>query len=209
MAMVMSLPREGVDMALYGQKSLGLQNYIRNQIQNFANPINEYAQRMYNSLVNTYNFYTDSFAQMGLKRELQQQGIAILDNYFEELLSFEDIQNANLTMQRWIMANPNVRQLHLEQNIDGYSETYNRVDITGHSDNDYDYRRVMNGVIRDTGEDTWVSSRYHEDLLPGDRELDHMEKVTILNTWAASDIMLKTCDFDFTCSSETPVKINK
>ena len=50
---------------------------------------------------------------------------------------------------------------------------------------------------------------YLEDLLPGDTELDHFKKVHILNTYDTITWLYENSKFDFTCTSEEPVKINR
>lgn len=104
-----------------------------------------------------------------------------------ELESLEDLRSASLTMQRYLMADPEIRQPFLRQEIDGYSDTYLNVhgnDI-GHAH--YDYRRVVeNQYIEETnsdGERVISLNRYHEELIEGDRGLEGDEQDVILNSW--------------------------
>lgn len=98
-----------------------------------------------------------------------------------------DLQAANGQAQRWLMANPIVRERYHRQLCDGYSDSYidNTPDDRG--EDHYEYRRVMNGVFTrtKTGEDeeTIEHTRYYEVLLDGDRELDPEEQFAILDLW--------------------------
>lgn len=208
MGQVINISEPGLDLMLYGDKSSMLNNYLMNQMANVKPAFNEFSQRVFNSIQNSYNFINDRLIQYGLRSQMQNNGVNVLDNQFESLMSFEAIQHANVTMQRWIMAHPEIRQLYVNQNIDGYSGTYQNVFGKDVGVNDYNYRRVMDGVVIDT-EDSFAIKNYVEDLIPGDRELDHYEKVTILHTYDAINHILDTCQFDFTNVTDEPSKINR
>lgn len=207
MGQVIDVPEAGLDYVLYGNKSNIVGNYIMNQINSLPNVFNEFGQRIYNNLMTTYSFITDKLTQYGILNQLNKAGVAVIDNYTEELLTFQALQNANLTMQRWVMAHPLVRQDFLNQNIDGYSETYKNVFGKEVGEKDYNYRLLMDGVIQDQ-DDSWVIKHYEQDFMEGDRELDHYDKVKILNTWDAITWLHNNCVFDFTVKSEEPVKRN-
>ena len=127
-------------------------------------------------------------------------------------MSIEELRNANLNMQRWIMTHPYIHTLYTNNNIDGYSNTY--VELLPKKEmnakENYNYRRVMDGVIQDK-DDRWYFKTYIEDLLPGDRDLDFREKVKILNTWEYIDYLLSDKDFkiDFTNQSDEDSEFNR
>ena len=206
--MVLNLSEPSMDLYLYGSKAGVLTNYIANQLAQLPPTLNDFSQRIHNSLTSSYNFLTDRLTQYGLMNQIQSQGIQVLDNQFMELMSFTALQNADLTMQRWIMSHPDVRQLYVDQNLDGYSDTYRNVFGKDVGEQDYNYRLVMDGVLQDA-DDHWVIKHHIDDLLPGDKELDHYEKVKVLHTFDTIDRILSTCNFDFTHKSEEPTKINR
>ena len=208
MGIVMELSEPALDLALYGDKSGILNNYLSQQLQNIKPAYNEFSNRIYQCLQSSYNFVNNQMVKYGLLNQLDSNGIQALDNYYTDLTSCIALQNANATMQRWIMAHPDVRKLYLDQNIDGYSGSYQNVFGKEIGEDDYNYRRVMDGVMCDEGDIT-VVRQYLDDLLEGDRELNHYEKVKILHTYDAIDYLLKECKFDFTCKSDEPSKINR
>ena len=208
MGIVMELSEPALDLALYGDKSGILNNYLSQQLQNIKPAYNEFSNRIYQCLQSSYNFVNNQMVKYGLLNQLDSNGIQALDNYYTDLTSFIALQNANATMQRWIMAHPDVRKLYLDQKIDGYSGSYQNVFGKEIGEDDYNYRRVMDGVMCDEGDIT-VVRQYLDDLLEGDRELNHYEKVKILHTYDAIDYLLKECKFDFTCKSDEPSKINR
>lgn len=208
MGQVLRISEPALDHVLYGNKSDLMNNYLMQQMQQVRPAFNEFSQRIFQNLQTSYNFINDKLVQYGILNQLHSQGVQVVDNYYAELNSFTALQNANLTMQRWVMSHPEVRQLYIDQNLDGYSETYKNVFGKGVGEQDYNHRRVMDGVVQDN-DNGWVIKHYIDDLLPGDKELTHYEKVQILHTYDAIDHILSTCKFDFTVNSETPPKINR
>lgn len=208
MGQVLRMSAPALDLVLYGNKSDLINNYLVQQMQQVKPAFNEFSNRIYQNLQNSYNFINDKLVQYGILNQLHQQGVQVVDNYYMELNSFTALQNANLTMQRWVMSHPEIRQLYVDQNLDGYSETYKNVFGKGVGEDDYNYRRVMDSVVQDT-DNGFVIRHYIEDLLPGDKELNHYEKVQILHTYDAIDHILSSCKFDFTVKSEEPIKINR
>lgn len=208
MGVVVNVPEAGLDYVLYGDKSNVISNYLYNQIQQLPQAYNEFSDRIRNAMTASYNYVNDKLTQYGILNQLQNNGVKVVDNYYEELLTFQHLQNANLTMQRWVMAHPQIKQMYVDQNLDGYSETYKNISGKTVGEDDYNYRLVMDGGLIPTN-DGWVVKHYLEDMQIGDRELTHFEKVRVRNTWEAMDWFLSTSQFDFTLKSDTPVKFNK
>ncbi len=99
------------------------------------------------------------------------------------LTTTEDFQSASLVNQRWIMANPTVRELYHEGRIDGYSTSY--VDHYGKVSGveHYDWRRVHDGLVMETEVGGWESTEYIEPLETNDRYLELDEQVDIRRMW--------------------------
>jgi hypothetical protein len=205
MGRVVNISEAALPIALFGDKSSIVSSYIQHQLQNLQPVFNDFSQRVYNSLINTYNFVNDKLVQWGIRRDIEKELQVNTDLSICELNSFEALQKASITMQRWVMAHPEVRKLYLEQNIEGYSDSYKNVFGSHVGEEDYNFRRVMDGVIQDK-EDYFSIKFFNEDLYIGDKELSHDDKVKILHTWAAIDLVLKS-GFDFTSVSKDK-KIN-
>lgn len=208
MGIVVDVPQAGMDYVLYGDKSNLISGYLYNQLQALPKAFNAFSERVYNNLTTSYNFINDKLTQYGIMNQIQSNGVKIVDNYFEQLTTFQQLQNANLVMQRWVMANPQMKELYNNQNLDGYSDTFKNVSGKGVGESDYNYRMVMDGVVTPT-DDGFIIKNYLEDHLLGDKELSTFEKTKILNTWDAIDWILETSKYDFTVKSESPVKMNK
>jgi hypothetical protein len=98
-------------------------------------------------------------------------------------------------MQRWIMAEPTVRELYHDQRCDGFSDTYVDMEPGKVGEEHYDWRRVMSGVVR-YDDDTVVAKFYMDDLREGDRELDSWEKISIVGSWEVLKIAVSQMNED-------------
>ena len=208
MGQVLNLSESALDMALYGNKAPILNNYLQQQMSQLQPAFNSFANRIYDSIQSSYNWINDRMVQYGILNQLSQAGVSAIDNYYTDCLSFQQLQDANTTMQRWIMCHPQLNQYYLDQNIDGYTGSYQNVFGKGVGEDSYNYRRLTDEVLIDK-DDTWQVNYYLEDLLPGDKELNHYEKVKGLHTHDCIDWILETCQFDFTNVTNSTAKINK
>jgi hypothetical protein len=161
---------------------------------------------MYEQMQMSYRDTTDTLRQYNVMHELSRAGVLQEYDFIQPLITFEQLQQAQPIMQRWVMAHPEVRALHLQQNINSYDGTYlDCLPDNGVAEQDYHWRRVMDGVTRE--EDVGMLHRfYHEQLLEGDRKLEHFEKMDILTTWRFIDQILQDNPYDFTCTSDRPPK---
>ncbi|MBE0438166.1 MAG: hypothetical protein IBX57_00165 [Gammaproteobacteria bacterium] len=99
------------------------------------------------------------------------------------LTDIGQFQWAKSHMRRWVMAEPTVREMYHNQQLEGYEGSYqDPFPQEASGEEFYDYRRVMDGVVVET-DDGWYADTYYDELLEGDRELNHVEQVDILETW--------------------------
>lgn len=208
MGTVVTIPEAALDYAIYGDNSHTVSNYLSLQMQQMPQMFNAIATKVYNAMMTSYNYVNDAMTKHRLIGTLQTHGIMTVENYISPLTTIEQLQQASPVMQRWIMSHPEVRQLYLKQNIDGYSDSYHNVFGKKVGEEDYNYRRVMDGVLQDNGKESFTKF-YEEELVHGDRKPEHPEKVAILTTYDAIDAILRSSDIDFTCNSTHPSKINR
>ncbi len=60
----------------------------------------------------------------------------------------------------------------------------------------YDYRRVMDGQFVFDEHGDWKSVQYIEQLRDGDRDRLHDEQVEIMRSWDAMDLVMAICQDD-------------
>lgn len=103
------------------------------------------------------------------------------------------MQTAGPAMQRWIMANPEIRTLYHDERCHGYAESYvddaPRVVGIDH----YDFRRVVDGVFRDDPDDPelGIITIFNEDTSMDSGEIDAFNQLDVLTTWDMLEFYLK------------------
>lgn len=186
------------DAMVYGTQHPTTTNYLNSQVSNLTNTLTDAGRMFMEKSKQVFEFFNSNAAIDFARRVVSSVKNKFTNQeYVLKLWEPEAIQNAGLIMQRWIMANPNVRELYHAQQIDGYSDTY--IDIHGKvsGDEHYDYRRVMDGIVV-VEEDDFMHVEYIEDLLEGDRDLTLSEQVDILHTWNAVNAYLALGEEDVT-----------
>lgn len=108
------------------------------------------------------------------------------EDTIRSLTRVEDIQNAPRTMERWVMANPNVRTRVRQGILDGYNLSYEDEDPEATPERHIDYKRVMDG----SWEDDHYVQYWDERLEDEEIKLSFQDKMAIKSTWAISDVGL-------------------
>ncbi len=173
---------EAWDALAYGEQNPVNISYFQNQIQNFGSTLTEMGKKFYSDASELYERFNGSKALEALRNVTKVAKSLFQPNIVKPLSTVDDIQVASIIMQRWIMACPDVRVMYNAQQCDGFSDTYVDNDPGTIKESQYDYRRVMDGVVDET-DDGWRVKYFVEDLHEGDRDLLHDEKVDILSTW--------------------------
>jgi len=99
-------------------------------------------------------------------------------------VSMENLPQANYAMQRYIMVQPELRELHDDQLCNGFQETYFDVDPDAESYREHtDYRRVMDGMIQYEDDSDDGNLYFYTDTITDDEELHIIDKISIMDTW--------------------------
>lgn len=122
----------------------------------------------------------------------------------QALTTVEAMQTARPTMQRWIMANPFVRNLYKQGRLTGYGDSYIDHKNQGVGVDHYDYRLVMNGIAVFDDENGWSATTYIDELQPGDTEPTFSEKLDIFRTWCEAEYHLLNGTRDITSPEDNP-----
>lgn len=104
-------------------------------------------------------------------------------NVIESLRTLASIQTASPVMQRMIMAQPDLRQRYLNQEVEGFADSYTNFHGDAWGSSHFDYRRVMDGVVEVKDEEDFVIRHYIDYMEADDRNLSLHEKIDVLNTW--------------------------
>lgn len=168
---------------VYPQHNSSMMEYISSGIERLGSVVTDSSRYLLDRAASMFSSINDSEAA----RRARAAIIATKPDYLNDMVlplnTIGELQRANLYMQRWIMAEPTVREIYHDQRCDGYQNTYMDMYPNDIGESHYDYRRVMDGVVINDVEPNVVSRHYIEDLLEGDRDLSSYEKHDILRTW--------------------------
>ncbi len=166
----------------YGETHPSTLNFIESQLYNTTNMLTDAGQNFFQGASDIYERLNGSDAILAAKAARRAIGSIWQNQEIKHLTSIDQMQWASLPMQRWIMANPTVREKYHNQTIEGYEGSYNDSQPDAVGEDHYDYRRVMNGILVEKGDD-WSSTTYIEDLETEEVELTLVEQVDIMDTW--------------------------
>lgn len=168
----------------------GTLEYIQNQFSNFSNNLGTFGNQFVQSAKQMYYNLNDSSILRKAEVAIRKAGAVVERNFITKMDDLKEMRNANHIMQRYIMAQPDLREKYHKQTVDGYSDTgIHGVDVYGDAepgcigDTHLDYQRVMSGIVEET--DTgWVARNYLNDIDPEDElPLTFDDQVCILDTW--------------------------
>ena len=183
---------------VYGVKHPGTLNFIRNQIENVSQAfhhLNEAGQRFYSNVSDMFERLNGSEALRRARMVKEKITGVFLPDDIRYLNTIEKIQQAQPYMQRFIMAQPNLRQMYHQQRVDGFSHAYIDAEPTLVGKDHIDYRFVLDGVIHtdEEGEHFYTFYDPENDI---HRQLILDEQNDILNTWDLINICLDARKYD-------------
>lgn len=158
-------------------------NWMAQRNEGFYNALGAQAQQFFQQAQRLHQTISDSQAMQMLRNAKAKLDKFWVSNQIQALFGIEELQTASVTMQRWIMAEETLRRKYLNQEVDGYSKTYENLQGSTVGEQQYDWRRVMDGVGILDGED-YILKRYQDIMLEGERDLTSFERMDILDTWA-------------------------
>lgn len=193
MAVVLSGTNAMFDAMVFGTGNRSGGEYVAQLNEAFVNNVaapvlNMYQNVMQHSMFQTYR--EDALRQ--LKAIGHNLASAFQTNGVIELYDVNSIQHASTTMQRWIMACPDIRIAYHQNMIDGYSDTYeDRAPGVVGTDH-YEYRCVTNGITMEHPDSDGEYVRYNWTQVPlhADDELTFDEQISVMYTWSRAQAAL-------------------
>jgi hypothetical protein len=187
---------DAFDAVVFGEQNPINTAYFQRQVQSVANTLNNAGQQFFSNVGEMFDRFNNSDVARIAKAAVRATKTLFMPNQICSIFDLGVMQQAPPVMQRWIMANPVVREAYHNQKCDGFSESYTDMSPKDIGENHYDYRRVMDGVIQeDNNGDSFVHF-YMDDLVIGDRQLTHDDKTDVLSTWSIIEMFMKACKED-------------
>lgn len=172
-----------IDVFAGGHLDNNTMQWLQNRNESVMSSVTGYAREFFQQAQNLYGMVSASDAAMVL-RNLRSKKEDSWSFDIAPLTNLEGLQTANPYMQRWVMAQPELRQRYLYQEVEGYGKSYKNHHGDAVGERHLDYRLVMDGVVTHD-ESQFGYKTYYNNLAEGDRELTVFEKVDILRTWNA------------------------
>ncbi len=112
------------------------------------------------------------------------------------LSSLSQIQQAKPIMQRFIMAQPDLRRLYLNYEVDGYSESYVNVHGNLIGEQHPDYRLVMDGILQEVDDELFTEHYFEEQAEDDPVRLTAFDQFDVIRSWDKLKILLAQSDED-------------
>lgn len=168
---------------------------LQQQFQQSMTYLNDAQRSIVSNAQTAYRLMTQN-ESANLLRNLGTKINNVWSSGIQQLYSLDEIQTADIIMQRWIMAHSGLRTMYLDNCCDGYGEAYENVQGESVGRDQYDWRQVMNGVAVTSEEGNAYTEFYHDSRSRDDIVLSVSEQVDILSTWSLIDRLLDEQDED-------------
>lgn len=183
-----------INALLFPQMAQQNVDYMRGQFQATAQLLDPAMQQF---AAQAYKVFEDTHSAEALERQrriqLEYQGVGLgSQTVILPVATLDEFCSATPYMQNWIMAHPGAAQLHIDQRLDGYSDTYVSPcpDLAG-IHNPY-YRAVTNGVHVDLGDTSVMQIHYGDDEI----QISQADRQVVLDSWEALQYHLDERDAD-------------
>jgi hypothetical protein len=185
---------EAGEMLFGGQRHHGTMQFLQNQASQLSTTLTEAGKSFMSRGAEIYNSYMESPSMMAARSMARQMRHLFQEDSIRPLTTIGAMQNAPLAMQRWVMANPVVREAYHMQRCDGYADTYVDLHPKDVGFDHYDYRRAVNGLMMFKPDGSWEINQILLDPLDGHvdiEELSFQDQLDIQETWQLIEARLK------------------
>ena len=117
----------GFDALCFGVPIGGLGEIVSAYKEAVTSKLTDAGKSWVNASAHIYKWVSESEAIEYAKSVLKQVSMVWELDMVRPLLTVEQLQSAPPTMQRWIMAEPTIRGLFLDDRCEGYSERDDRI----------------------------------------------------------------------------------
>lgn len=186
------------DMAFSGEPHPSTVQYLRNQVESLGQFVGTASAAWIDRVQDSYNRFSSDDALRHARAAMRKVSSYFQADNIRELTTLGQVQNAPVMMQRFLMAVPEIRQMYMDQRIDGYSSSYVDMQPGMIGEDHYDYRRVMQGrvidlpVSEENPEGGWKVTTFFDELHEGDRELRLQEQNDVLSSAELMRCMMAT-----------------
>jgi hypothetical protein len=191
-----------LELFAFGDKTQSALNFLEDQAYRLSDTLTNTGRAFMEKGREVFERYNGAEALRAAKAAIRSVQFHFQEDTIRPLYDIGAIQQAPLSMQRWIMASPDVREFYHQQRCDGYADTYVDMEPKSIGADHSDYRKVMYGIIQecDDGEFDWMTKIYFEGD-DNDVRLSLSEKVDVMSVWSLIKSMMKPGSEDPTSPS--------
>lgn len=167
----------------YGAPTQSVIDYVEQEYNRSNAVISDVGRRLMDSTYQIFQENMNSDVFRIAKAAVRRVGSLWGTDVIRQLNQIWEIQNAPMSMVRYVMAQPDIRNLYHNQSCEGYGKDYADAQPNLVGEDHLDWCRVMNGVAV-IDDDGWDATTYGWSTENADEaELDLSEQMDILNTW--------------------------
>lgn len=168
-----------------------IENRLSEKMMQLGNTITDFGRQFFQQSAAAFESFHGSEAIRTAAAALRKSKAYFQSNTIRPLENLDALQTAPEVMQRFLMANPYMRDLFHRQRIDGYSNSYIDMHPKEIGPGHYDYDLVVQGQYLPDEENDFHMRYTFLDLAEGDVLLNHDQQVDILNAWELMEAMAK------------------
>lgn len=124
MAQIVSGDREVFNYMMFGSTDPGFQQYVNQTNNYFGNMFTQVGRQFVDTAKNMFARMESSEAMQLAKAALRRANVYFQEDIIYQMNTVEQLQEAPNCMVKWLMAEPTVRQLYLDNRVEGYGERY-------------------------------------------------------------------------------------
>jgi len=163
-----------------------LLSFLNDNISKAVEYTSNAASGFANTVVNMYNKFNSSESLNAAKLMLYNAGTHLNQDIIYPVM-YDNLGNANLIMQRYIISEPQMNNLYTRNMCYGYQDTYVDIDKGSVGKDRLDYQNVMDGVLQHDNDGNGYFNYYSNS---DDTILHKFDKLAILETWDNVALMI-------------------
>lgn len=186
-----------LDLFISGEPHPATMQFMKSQAVALGQYIQNTGSTFAQQTLQVFNDFRSEDALRYARTALSRVKSYFQDDNIREIFELADFQNANSKMQRFIMSEETLRRMYHAGRCSGFAGQYVDPFPGQVGQDDYNWRRVMDGVMVEIPESpefpegSWKIQVFSEELLAGDRKLGILEQENILSTWERQRYLLK------------------
>lgn len=164
-------------------------DYFRDNVNTAANAVTNIGSNIFADANVMFNRHNSDQALYNAKLSIYNAGIHMDDNIILRR-TIDNIHLANLGTQRYIMANPTINELYVDNMCDGFSDTYVDLEPGVVGTERMDYRNVMNNsyAMGEHGVEGYHTYTHDDEDIY--EVLSDIDRMTIRDTWDVAALLI-------------------